>query len=82
VRATTLLLMVALTALNVSAGARLVIDLLRSRHFSAPAILITSDPSPSVRARAGKASVPIVEKPLLGNALLQKIRDMAGDGRS
>ena len=26
------------------------IDLLRSRHFSAPAILITSDPSPSVRA--------------------------------
>ena len=58
------------------------IDLLRSRHFSAPAVLITSDPSPSVRARAGKASVPIVEKPLLGNALLQKIRDMAGDGRS
>jgi CheY-like chemotaxis protein len=58
------------------------IDLLRSRHFSAPAILITSDPSPPVRARAGKASVPIVEKPLLGNALIQKIRDMAGDGRS
>ena len=28
------------------------------------------------------ASVPIVEKPLLGNALLQKIRDMAGGGRS
>ena len=24
----------------------------------------------------------ILEKPLLGNALLQKIRDMAGDGRS
>jgi len=58
------------------------IDMLRSRHFSAPAILIPGDPSPSVRARAGKASVPIVEKPLLGNALLQKIRDMAGDGRS
>jgi FixJ family two-component response regulator len=58
------------------------IDLLRSRHFSAPAILITSDPSLSVRERARKASVPIVEKPLLGNALLQKIRDMAGDGRS
>ena len=58
------------------------IDMPRSRHFSAPAILITGDPSPSVRARAGTASVPIVEKPLLGNALLQKIRDMAGDGRS
>ena len=58
------------------------IELLRSRHFSAPAILITGDPSPSVRARASKACVPIVEKPLLGNALLRKIRDVAGDGRS
>jgi len=58
------------------------IELLRSRHFSAPAILITSDPSPSVRERASKASIPIVEKPLLGNALLREIRDMAGVGRS
>src|SRR5258708_38721603 len=58
------------------------IHLLRSRHFSAPAILITGDPSPSVRARAGKASVPIVETPLLGNALLQKIRDLPGGGPS
>jgi two-component system, LuxR family, response regulator FixJ len=58
------------------------IELLRSRQFSAPAILITSDPSPSVRERASKASVPIVEKPLLGNALFRKIRDAAGDGRS
>ena len=58
------------------------IDLLRSRHFAAPAILITSDPSPSVRERASKASVPIVEKPLLGNSLLREIRHMAGDGRS
>ena len=58
------------------------IDFLRSRHFSAPAILITGDPSPSVRERASKASVPIVEKPLLGNALLRQIRDVAGDGGS
>jgi two-component system, LuxR family, response regulator FixJ len=58
------------------------LDMLRNRHFSAPAILITGDPSPAVRARARKASVPIVEKPLLGNALLQNIRDMASDGRS
>jgi FixJ family two-component response regulator len=56
------------------------IDLLRSRHYSGPAILITSDPNLSVRARAKKASVPIVEKPLLGNALLQKIRDVADRG--
>jgi two-component system, LuxR family, response regulator FixJ len=58
------------------------IDLLRSRQFSAPAILITGDPSSSVRERANKASVPIVEKPLLGNALLRQIRDLAGDGTS
>jgi len=57
------------------------IDLLRRRHFSAPAILITSDPSVPVRERASKASVPIVEKPLLGNALLQTIRDLARDRR-
>jgi hypothetical protein len=48
----------------------------RHRHVSAPAILITGDPSLTVRERARKASVPIVEKPLLGNALLQKIRDV------
>jgi hypothetical protein len=26
--------------------------------------------------------VPIIEKPLLGNALLRQIRDVAGDGGS
>ena len=51
------------------------ISMLRNRHISAPAILITSQPSMSVRERAEKANVPIVEKPLLGNALLDKIRD-------
>ena len=42
VRATTLLLMVALTALNISAGTRLVIDLLRGRGIhEAPDLLLT-----------------------------------------
>jgi two-component system response regulator FixJ len=58
------------------------ITLLRARRFAAPAILITSHPSPSLRARAHKAGVPIVEKPLLGNALLDKIRDVVGVGPS
>ena len=49
---------------------------LRVRHISAPAILITSHPSVSVRERAAKADIPIVEKPLLGNALLDTIRDV------
>jgi two-component system, LuxR family, response regulator FixJ len=57
------------------------IALLRAREFNAPAILITSHPSASLRDRAAKARVPIVEKPLLGNALLDKIRDLtANDG--
>ena len=56
------------------------IDKLREQHISAPAILITSHPSLSLRQRAEKADVPIVEKPLLGNALLDKIHDIIGNG--
>jgi two-component system, LuxR family, response regulator FixJ len=51
---------------------------LRDRHFTAPAILIASHPSRSLREQAEKAKVPIVEKPLLGNGLLDKIRDVIG----
>jgi FixJ family two-component response regulator len=54
------------------------IGLLRARHLSAPAILITSHPGPPLRARAQAAGVSIVEKPLLGNVLLDKIRDLVG----
>ena len=57
------------------------IGLLRARHVVAPAILITSHPSPSLRERARTAGVPIVEKPLLGNALLDKIRDVVAEPR-
>jgi two-component system, LuxR family, response regulator FixJ len=49
---------------------------LRDRHFTAPAILIASHPSRSLREQAEKADIPIVEKPLLGNGLLDKIRDV------
>jgi two-component system response regulator FixJ len=58
-----------------------VIAMLRDRRISAPAILITSQPSKSVRDRAEKAAIPIVEKPLLGNALIDKIRDVVRDRR-
>ena len=51
---------------------------LRERHFTAPAILIASHPSRSLREQAEKADIPIVEKPLLGNELLDKIRDVVG----
>lgn len=45
------------------------------------AILITSNPGAMLRRRADAAGVPIVEKPLLGNALAEAIRsafDRAG----
>jgi two-component system response regulator FixJ len=54
------------------------VALLRARHLSAPAILITSHPGSSLRARASEVGVPIVEKPLLNNVLLDKIRDLVG----
>jgi hypothetical protein len=37
-------------------------------------VLITSNPSTSLRRRAAAVDVPIVEKPLLGNALVDAIR--------
>jgi len=54
---------------------------LRARRIAAPAILITSHPSLSLRQRAERADVPIVEKPLLGGELLDKIHDVVGNGR-
>jgi two-component system, LuxR family, response regulator FixJ len=57
-----------------TSGLQLIADL-RDRNFDAPAILVISQPSPSLRKEAEKAGVPIVEKPLLGNGLLDTIRD-------
>lgn len=48
---------------------------LRKARIEAPVILITSHPSRVVQQRAARAGVPIVEKPLLGNALIDQVRD-------
>ncbi len=48
---------------------------LRDRHVSAPVILITSHPNAALSARAAMANIPIVEKPLLGDALVDRIRE-------
>jgi two-component system, LuxR family, response regulator FixJ len=63
--------------MSVMSGLDLIAQL-RDRHFAAPAILIASHPSRSLREQAEKADIPIVEKPLLGNGLLDKIRDVVG----
>ena len=51
------------------------VSALREHRIAAPVILITSAPPPAVQERAARAGVPIVEKPLLGNALLERVRD-------
>jgi FixJ family two-component response regulator len=49
---------------------------LRGRKVSTPAILVISQPNRVLSARAAEAHVPIIEKPLLSNALLEKIREI------
>jgi len=61
-----------------SSGLHLIAEL-RGWHFSGPAILIASHPSLSLRNQAEKAGIPIVEKPLLGNGLLDTIRNVTGN---
>lgn len=47
---------------------------LRERGVCAPTILITSHPSSAVKKRAAAAAIEIVEKPLLGDALVRRVR--------
>jgi FixJ family two-component response regulator len=55
---------------------------LRERHVVLPAILITTNPNAAVQRRAADAGVPVVEKPLLGDALSRRIREALGhEGR-
>ena len=49
---------------------------LRAQKVSTPAILLVSNPNPVVSARAKMAMVPIVEKPLFGNVLVDRIREI------
>jgi two-component system response regulator FixJ len=53
-----------------------VVAALRKEHIAAPAILITSQPTIMLQERAARAGVPIVEKPLLGNALIERVRNV------
>ena len=49
---------------------------LRNRNISAPAILITTNPRATLIEQARQARVHIVEKPLLGNVLVDQIREI------
>jgi FixJ family two-component response regulator len=48
--------------------------ILRDRGVKTPAVLITSYPSVRLQDRAKRAGVPILEKPLLENGLIDEIR--------
>lgn len=54
---------------------------LRERKLATPAILIISQPSDALSARAAAAAVPIVEKPFLSNMLVDRIREACQQGR-
>lgn len=58
-----------------------VLALLRDRAVNLPAILITTHPGQALRERAANAGVGLVEKPLLGNALLDAILEAVGPAR-
>lgn len=49
---------------------------LRARDIALPALLITSNPTRNIRERAAEAGVPVIEKPLLCNALINGIRSL------
>jgi two-component system, LuxR family, response regulator FixJ len=51
------------------------IEILRARGMTAPAILITTNPGPTLSARAGSIGVPIIEKPLLQDDLSIAVRE-------
>ena len=55
---------------------------LRHRKVHAPAILLISHPSVALSARAAEDGIPIVEKPLLGNTLVERIREACERNRS
>ena len=54
------------------------ITTLRDLAVQTPMILLVSQPNPAVSARATKAEIPIVEKPLLGDTLVDRIREACG----
>lgn len=60
-------------------GIELIVEL-RRRAFAAPAILMTSAPNTALARRAATINVPIVEKPLLNDALLDLVRNACATG--
>lgn len=56
------------------------IEALQQAGSTTPVILIVTNPSPGLARRAAGAGVALVEKPLLGTALLDQIREALARG--
>lgn len=56
------------------------LDRLRAKGVRLPAVLITTNPRKNLSMRAASAGVPIVEKPLLTDALLSAVRSALAQG--
>ncbi len=55
------------------------VEILRRRAVSLPALLITTNPTRRVRRRAKEAGVDIVEKPLLSSSLSDAVARLLAD---
>jgi len=51
-------------------------DRLRQNGVSAPIIMLASHPNRILRRQAAQRNIPIVEKPLIGNALTDTLRQL------
>jgi FixJ family two-component response regulator len=59
-----------------------VIERLRAKGAAPQALLTASHPTAALRRKAAAQSIPIVEKPFLGTALLDAIRSAMNDDNS
>jgi FixJ family two-component response regulator len=55
-----------------------VVDRLRGRRISTPVILLVTAPGSALRQRAQQSGVTIVEKPLIGNVLTDRLHELIG----
>ena len=52
------------------------VSALRKGRVAAPVVVISGEPTTMLRDRAARLGVPIVEKPLVGTKLLERVRDV------
>jgi hypothetical protein len=52
--------------------------MLRAQGVKVPALLVSGNFTPAVTRQASAAGIPVVEKPFLGNGLIDSIRAAVG----